>query len=183
MKEQRGMTNKLSDSRHVRGGVQLARDVALTVGLSILLAFAANSLRNQPLPWVQPTPYDILVPCPEVTGDATEIAANSPLLSASSTLLIDVRSPEEFSQWHAPKARNRPFDWLGPPVDAEVTQIAKELAMTGMQHVVVYGDGEDPDSGREWARILSGARLKNISFVHGGAPAIRRLSGDGKVAP
>jgi hypothetical protein len=39
--------------------------------------------------------------------------------------------------------------------------------------VVVVGDGEDPDSGRELARELAGKGLKNMAYVTGGAPALK----------
>jgi hypothetical protein len=161
----------------------VARDTLLAVALSVLLALVTNYARKQPLAWVQSAPYEILVPCPELTGDPTEIPANSPYLEAPFTMVIDVRSPNDFAQWNVPGAQNQPFDWLGPPVDMEVQAIARELARTGAQRVVVYGDGEDPDSGREWARMLAGAHLKNIHYVSGGAIAIRKLAGNGKVAP
>ena len=38
--------------------------------------------------------------------------------------------------------------------------------------MVVYGDGGDPDSGEQWAALLSGAGIKNVVFVKGGAPAL-----------
>lgn len=161
------------------GWKSLVRDTTLTIAIAALLAFLTNLGRAEPMKWVQAEPYDILVPCPEVMGDATEIPADSAQLRATSTLILDVRSPQEYAQWHLGAARNQPFDWLGPPVDAEVKHLAKEVARTGAQRVVIYGDGGDPDSGREWGRILSGAGLKNIHFVAGGAPAIRAAAEKG----
>ena len=61
--------------------------------------------------------------------------------------------------------------------------IAREVARTGAKNVVVYGDGDDHDSGREWARMLAGARLKNIHYVLGGAPALRKAPAKEKVNP
>ncbi|HQP35897.1 MAG TPA: rhodanese-like domain-containing protein [Polyangiaceae bacterium] len=161
----------------------LVRDAALTVLLAIVLAAGTNMARAKPLPWIQAEPYEILVPCPEVMGEATELAPDSSLIGDKSTLLFDVRSAKEYAEWHAAGAKNQPFDWLGPPVDAEVRMIAREVARTGAKNVVVYGDGDDPDSGREWARMLAGARLKNIHYVLGGAPALRKAPAKEQVNP
>lgn len=173
------MTSRAAAPPRSTSWKRVVLDAAATVLLSVLLAAGVNLLRQQPLAWVQSVPYDILVPCPEVTGDATEVPATSPLVSDAHTFLIDVRTASEFDTWHVGNARNQPFDWLGPPADSEAKAIAREVARTGMRQVVVYGDGGDPDSGREWARILAGARLKNVHYVAGGAPALRGAQNPG----
>ena len=148
------------------------RDAAIVVVACTAVALTVNAIRSDGIKLVQEEEYDILVPCPEPVGDPEEIEANDPRVGAKTSLLLDVRSKEEFAAWHADGARNQPFDWLGPPVDAEVQVVARQVAASKAQRVVVYGDGDDPDSGREWAKLLSGARIKNVFFVKGGAPAL-----------
>ena len=152
--------------------VPILRDAAIVVAVATALALVSNTVRKGRIAIVQREPYAILVPCPEPVGDAAPITPTDPRVSASSTLILDVRSAEDFAAWHVPNAKNQPFDWLGPPVDDEVKKVARDVAASRAQQVVVYGDGDDPDSGREWARLLSGARIKNVSYVEGGGPAI-----------
>ena len=39
--------------------------------------------------------------------------------------------------------------------------------------VIVYGDGDDPDSGRQLADAISGKGVKNVFHVRGGADALK----------
>jgi len=151
-------------------------DACLIVVFGALCGICSNLFRSaERIEWVQHKPYDIVVPCPEPVGRATAIAPNHAKLLEFTTLVMDARSPEEFAEWHLPGAINVPFDWLGPPVQAEVEQLAKRVAASHSAQLVVYGDGDNPDSGREWARLLAGGGIRNIAYVEGGAPALRKL--------
>lgn len=156
-------------------GWKIIRDAGLVVLASSAVGLLSNVVRSERLPWIQTAEYDILVPCPEPVGDATEMSADEPLLTDATSLVIDARTEAEFKAWHVPGALNVEFDWLGPPLDAEVQTVARNAAKSRAQRVVVYGDGDDPDSGQEWARLLSGARIKNVFYVKGGAPAVRKV--------
>jgi hypothetical protein len=173
-----------------RGWPVVLRDA----GIILLVGGAAGMLANlvhpkERLPWVATRPYDIVVPCPEPVGSANAVTANSALLRDFTSLVIDARTEEAFGVWHWPGAINVPFDWLGPPVQAEVERLAKRVTATKAKRLVIYGDGDDPDSGREWARLLAGGGIRNVFYVEGGAPALRHLlapasaSGEGATLP
>lgn len=144
----------------------------------VLLGTASGILANllhplERLPWIATTPYEITVPCPEPVATVTTTAPTSKCLMDPTTHVIDARSKAEFAEWHVPGAVNAPFDWLGPPVKEEVSQLAKRVAASRSKQIVVYGDGDNPDSGREWARLLAGGGIRNVTYVEGGAPALR----------
>ncbi|MFC1643011.1 rhodanese-like domain-containing protein [Myxococcota bacterium] len=153
----------------------VVRDGAILVAVTLILGLASNALRpNDKIAWIQQEEYEILVPCPEPTGEVTAMAPDDPALKDSASLVIDARSPKEFGSWHVPKALDIEFDWLGPPIDEEVKRVAKQVAASQSHRVIVYGDGDDPDSGREWARLLSGGGIKNVFYVTGGGPALKQ---------
>jgi hypothetical protein len=152
----------------------VCRDAAIVVAIAVLLGVVNNLARGQQrIAFIQSRPYDILVPCTESVGQASAIAATTLVAGDAVSLIIDARSVAEYAAWHFPDALNVPFDWLGPPVQDEVGRLAKQVAATQAHRVVVYGDGEDPDSGREWARLLAGGGIRNVVYVEGGAPALR----------
>ena len=156
---------------------RVLRDAGGIVGVGVLMATVTNVLRGSTrLPWVATKPYEIVVPCPEPVGQAQAIAPTSAALRGFASYVIDARSTTEFATWHWPGAVNIPFDWLGPPVKEEVYQLAKKVAASKSKQIVVYGDGEDPDSGREWARLLSGGGIRNVLYVEGGAPALMKAN-------
>ncbi|HNZ21629.1 MAG TPA: rhodanese-like domain-containing protein [Polyangiaceae bacterium] len=151
---------------------EIVRDAVIVTALSALVAVGVNALREEGIRWVQQEEYDILVPCPEPVGEPEVMKGDDARMSDGKSLLLDVRSKQEYDAWHVSGARSQPFDWLGPPVDEEVKTVAKQVAASRAQRVIVYGDGDDPDSGKEWAKLLSGANIKNVFYVEGGAPSL-----------
>lgn len=147
----------------------IVRDATWVVVAAFALALCGNAARPGGLPLVADRPYRVLVPCPEVTGEATALAPTDPTLGDPRTLLLDARDAAAFAAWHAPAARSVPYDYLAPTSQETV----REILASGAARVVVVGDGDDPDSGRELARELAGRGLQNVAFVTGGAPALK----------
>jgi hypothetical protein len=147
-----------------------ARDAAITLLVSAAVGVVVNLVRPHGIPFVQQSQYQILVPCPEGSGEAPAIAAGDPALAEARTLLVDARPAAEHARGLVPGAINLPFDYLAPAPPAEVRRIVS----SGAVRVVVFGDGGDPDSGEQLARELAGAGIRNVSFVAGGAPALAK---------
>jgi rhodanese-related sulfurtransferase len=153
------------------------RDASIVVVAAVAMGLVSNLVRHkEKLSWIQTTPYDLLVPCPEPVGQAQTIQAGSPLILDRTSLVIDARAATDYAEWHIEHAINVPFDWLGPPVQDDVTRVTQVITRSNAKRVIVYGDGDNPDSGREWARLLSGGGIRNVNFIEGGAPALRILS-------
>jgi len=143
------------------------------VAIFSAIGLAVNGVRGDGIPLVQRTEYQILVPCPETTGDVETLLAGDSTLHDTRTLLVDARSGVEYERWHMPGATNVPFDYLDPTDPAAI----HAMASSGARRVVVYGDGEDPDSGEQLAKELSGKGIRNVGFVVGGATALRLAPG------
>ena len=154
----------------------MVRDAILILIIATTLALVSNAFREDGIPLVAKEEYTILVPCPESMGEATAINGDDPLIGDPGTQLIDVRSRKEFDEWHLPQALNQPYNWLAEQdeVDLKAAEVAKNIAQSRKRHVVVYGDGGNPDAGEYWAASLSESGIKNVVFVSGGAGALRQ---------
>lgn len=151
------------------------RDAAVVVVASVLIALAVNALRfSGRIPLVAREPYQILVPCPEHQGIAAPLAASAVDPARRGVVLVDARSAEDFGRWHLPGAISIPFDYLEPVSRQKVREVLDRRP----QQVVVYGDGDNPDSGEQLGRQIAGAGVKNVHFVTGGAPALRKPGGE-----
>ena len=155
----------------------MVRDAFLVFIIATTLAVVGNAFREDGSPLVAREEYTILVPCPESMGEAIAINGDDSLIRDPTSLLIDVRSREEFDEWHLPQALNQPFDWLAEQdeVNRKAAELAKNIARSGKHHVVIYGDGGNPDAGKHWAALLSESGIKNVVFISGGAGALRRV--------
>ncbi len=143
----------------------------IVAALSAAVGLAFNTARPAGIPVVADRPYEIFVPCPEPLGEVEAIDASQvPSLSSSvKALLIDAGSPDDFRAWHPRGALNIPFDYIEPVGAREIRRVAS----SGAARVIVYGDGADPDSGRELARELAGRGIRNVAFVRGGVQALK----------
>jgi hypothetical protein len=121
----------------------VVRDALIVVAACAAVGGIVNAARPHGIPLRQKTEYQILVPCPEGSGEAPGLAANDPSIWEARTLLVDARPAADFQRWH------------------------------GAARVVVFGDGADPDSGEQLARELAGGGIRNVFFVQGGAEPLR----------
>jgi hypothetical protein len=148
--------------------VWVLRDAAVLLVASSTVALVSNAVRGDGLPLVQRKDYEILVPCAETNGEITPLAPTDPSITEKTTLVVDGRSKQDFDAWHLPSAVNIPFDYLTATSEADVRRILASKA----SRVVVYGDGDDPDSGRELGRELAGKGVRSVFVITGGAAAL-----------
>jgi len=151
------------------------RDAAIVVALSAAVALTTNKLRSSGIPLVAAQEYEVLVPCPEHEGKpAKPLTPGDVNPKEKGLLLVDAREAETYRAWHAPGAISIPYDYLEPKPEE------KRVLRSRARRVIVYGDGENPDSGEQLANAISGKGVKNVHFVRGGAPALRRALGGGR---
>lgn len=146
------------------------RDCLIVVVVSAGLALATNALRSSgSIALVADKDYQILVPCPEYVGKPARFLQPHQLKVEQGTdLIVDAREKTAYNQWHLPGAISIPYDYLEPNPEE------RKILDTRARRVVVYGDGDSPDSGQQLANAISGKGLKNVFYVKGGAPALRK---------
>lgn len=154
----------------------IAESAAIAV-IAVVVALVVNAIRDDGIPLVAREAFEILVPCPQPMGEATAIGSDSVVVRDPTSLVIDVRSSDEYASWHLPGSLHQPFDWLAEQkaIDREAGRVAQSIARSGKRAVVVYGDGGNPDSGEHWAALLTAAGIKNVVFVSGGAASLRKV--------
>jgi hypothetical protein len=155
-----------------------ARDALLVLAACAAVGAATNALRPGGIAFVQRSAYEILVPCPEGSGEAQAIPADDPAVWETRTLLVDARSAIEHQRWHPRDAMSVPFDYLEPTAP----ELVRRIASSGATRVVVFGDGGAPDSGEQLAREIAGKGIRNVRFVAGGVPVLEE-SASGRGAP
>jgi hypothetical protein len=159
------------------------REALLVAAGCAVLAVLVNLVHPRAIPLVAEREYEILVPCPEPGGEAEPIEPGDPLLAAGTTFVVDARPAAQARSWRYRDALNIPYDYLDPTPEETLQELARSLARSRARRVVVYGDGDNPDTGEQLAREISGRGIKNVGFVRGGAPALRRLAGAQGEAP
>jgi len=117
--------------------------------------------------------YEVLVPCPEPGGVVTPISAAESLAGSEPVFWMDARSAEDFVRWHHQQAANVNYDYLDPTPDEIIDALARRIARSKAQRVHVYGDGDDPDTGEQLAREISGKGIRKVFFVKGGARTLK----------
>ena len=148
------------------------RDALLVLVACAAVGVATNALRPGGIALVQRSAYEILVPCPEGSGDVQAIATSDPAVWEGRTLLVDARSTAEHERWRPDQALSVPFDYLEPTSP----ELVRRIASSGAAQVVVFGDGGDPDTGEQLAREIAGKGIRNVRFVEGGAPLLEKAA-------
>ena len=138
---------------------------AICFGGSVLF----NALRDDGIAFIHKTPYDIMVPCPETLGEVDTLQRDVLARRDARVLVIDAREESDYRLWHVDNSMHLPFDYLEPVLPCQL----KTIVTSGARQVVVYGDGEAPDSGEQLARELAGSGIRNVGFIQGGIKAIR----------
>ena len=155
-------------------GASIRDAVLVTVGCA-LVAVAVNAwIHPESIPLIASREYEILVPCPEPGGEVSPVAADDLRLGAAATFIVDARPAAEYARWHLPGALNLAYGYLDPTPPEALRALARAIARSRARQVAVYGDGDDPDTGELLGRELSGHGIRNVFFVRGGAPALRR---------
>ena len=158
---------------------RLFRDAVITTAISMAIGLAVNLVHPEPIPYVARQAYEVTVPCPEPGGEVLAFEPNDPALFWGDTFVIDARSERAFSLRHVDGAVNVPFDYLDPTPAETLQNLAREIAGSGARRVVVYGDGDAPDTGEQLGREISGYGIRNVFFLRGGAPALTGVDDKG----
>jgi hypothetical protein len=151
-----------------------ARDALLVLALCTAVGAATNALRPKGIAFVQRSEYEILVPCPEGSGDVQALPADDPALREARVLWVDARSAAEHQRWHPRDTLSVPFDYLEPTAP----ELVRRIASSGATRVVVFGDGAAPDSGEQLAREIAGKGIRKVHFVEGGAPLLEKAAAE-----
>ncbi len=134
-----------------------------------LVAIIINFFHPHRLPLFANKPFEIYVPCPDTTGEVKEISYEDFQEIKESAIIIDARDREEFEKWHLDQAENIEYDYLNPVCPLKIKEILSKKKL----NVVVYGDGEEPDSGKELAKELASKGIKNVFYIKGGIKSLK----------
>ena len=150
------------------------RESLIVVLIPAAVGLPVNAFLNpNGIPIIAEQAYEVLVPCPEPGGRVSPVSADESLTNRERVFWMDARSSEEFRQWHHPQAENVTYDYLDPTPDTVIEELARGIARSKAQRVFVYGDGDDPDTGEQLAREISGKGIRNVFFIEGGARTLR----------
>jgi rhodanese-related sulfurtransferase len=151
------------------------RDATIVTVVCTAIAISFNTLRRDGIALIQRQGYQILVPCPVTEGEVEALGPESLKPDDPRTLFIDARDAAEYKRWHQNGAMSVRFDYLEPTDPA----IVNKIASSGAKKVVVYGDGNDPDTGEQLAKEIAGKGIRNVAFISGGVATLRKAQAKG----
>ena len=153
---------------------KILRNAIFATLISALMAMAVNVAHPSGIDWFAKSEYEILVPCPETSGEVLPFEADKLFPAQKGNVLVDSRQKELFSQSSVPESINIPFDYLEPVSEQAVKTLLKKKA----KKIIQIGDGENPDSGEQLAKELAGSGIRNVYFVPGGIEKARQALKD-----
>ncbi len=149
------------------------RDAAIVAVASTVVGLVVNGFHPEKIPYFAGEAYQILVPCPEPGGEVTPLEATDPVIAQKDSFIVDARLKEDFAKWRFREARNLTYDYLDPTPKEAIEDLARAIASSRAKRVVVYGDGELPDTGEQLGKEIAANGIKNVFFVRGGVKALR----------
>lgn len=170
----RNMRQKAGSGSAFEGLGSTVRESLVVVSVAAVVGLFVNGFLNpNGIPIIAEHEYEVLVPCPEPGGEVTPVNAIESPTDSERVFWMDAQSAEDFNRWHHPQAANVAYDYLDPTPNHIIEELARKIARSKAQRVFVYGDGDDPDTGEQLAREISGKGIRNVFFIKGGAPALR----------
>jgi rhodanese-related sulfurtransferase len=144
------------------------RDAIIVTIACTGIASTVNAVRRDGIAFIRRNPYEIIVPCPVTTGEIKAVNAADLKNYKEDRLVIDARSRSDYKRWHIAEAMNVPFDYL-EPTDPKIVH---KIASSNAKEVVIYGDGNNPDSGEQLAKEIAGKGIRNVAYIAGGSKNI-----------
>ncbi len=146
---------------------------------AVVIAVIASSVaiiviffHPEPIPLIARQKYLTIVPCP-VSGGSVKPAAVEDL-KKHKVYIIDARYKDEFVNWHYKNAKLMTYDYLDPIPEKKLKKLAQDIAETGSKSVIVYGDGDNPDTGELLAKDISGQGIKHVYYLKGGIGSLKK---------
>jgi len=150
--------------------IRILRNSFIIFCIISIVAIFTNFIHPHRIPFIAEKPYEIFVPCPDSTGEIKEIGYDDFMRLIKESIIIDARGKEEYEHWHFNGAINIEYDYLSPVCPMKI----KEIISMRRKLVLIYGDGEEPDSGKELAKELATRGIKNVYFLKNGVKELKR---------
>ena len=138
-----------------------------------LVGLGINLFHPERIPFFADSPYETLVPCPIQEGHVSPMDPAALERNFKNVLFVDAREKDEYRKWHYPNALLLTYDFLDPVPESELRTMARRIAALRATKVVVYGDGENPDTGKLLGIDISAAGINNVYYIRGGAAALK----------
>jgi hypothetical protein len=171
--------NNTPSKRGLQVVVSVIRDAAIAAAAATVVGLVVNLFHPEKIPYIADEVYEILVPCPVPGGEVTPVEATDAMIEAPDTFIVDARPKDAFSKWRFKTATNLTYDYLDPTPTSSIKALARDIAGSRAHRVLVYGDGDTPDTGEQLGKEISGHGIKNVYFLKGGAPALQSRASKG----